>query len=122
MSVPHVNEVALVGKLSTEPTAKPLTGGRTVYEWRLVVLRPPDRPGAHDTIDCVSYAEDVQQAASGWRKGDLLAVHGALRRHFWQSATTGSVVSRYDVEVWEAQVLTPAAQLEPPQPAQSADP
>jgi single-strand DNA-binding protein len=116
MSLPHVNEIALVGRLSGEPAVKTLTSGRSVYEWRLVVLRPADRPGAHDTIDCVSYAEDVQKAAAGWRKGDVLALRGALRRHFWQSAATGSAVSRYDVEVWEAQLLTPATNLEPAQP------
>ena len=50
---------------------------------------------------------------AGMRKGDLIAVRGALRRHFWRSAATGSAVSRYDVEVWEARLLTPATRLEP---------
>ena len=121
MSSQHLNEVALVGKLSKEPAVKPLPSGRTALEWRLVVLRPRDgqasRPGAHDTIDCVSYVEEIQRAATEWQKGDLIAVRGALRRHFWESTASGSRASRYDVEVWEALPLIPATLLDLADPA-----
>ena len=110
MAIAHFNEVTLVGKLSGEPVFKPLPDGGTLTEWRIVVNRPLDperRSATHDTINCVSFTDDLVEIAADWQDGDHLALRGALRRHFWFSARTASKASRYAVEVHEAETLIP---------------
>lgn len=109
----HVNEVRLVGRLSGVPEWRSLPSGDELAEWRLVVERTghPARLGdrgrggrtAVDTVSCVSFDERVRRAARNWSHGDVLSVHGSLRRRFWRAGDRP--VSRYQVEVHRAEPL-----------------
>ena len=108
------NEVLLVGRLAAEPEERSLPSGDVLATFRLVVDRQPTarsagaRGAAVDTLDCVARAAAVRRAALGWRPGDVLEVHGALRRRFFRTAG-GATGSRYEVEVGRGKRLTRAA-------------
>ena len=98
-----VNEVLLTGRVSGVPEEREMPSGDRVVQLRLVV-RP--RAGARrtggsravvDTIDLSCWTRPLQRKALRLGAGDLVTVHGALRRRFWRSP--GGPSSRYEVEV-----------------------
>jgi single-strand DNA-binding protein len=102
----HVNEVHLVGRLAVEPVRRQLPSGDPLVSFRLVVERGPGGRGSRsgtsrsptvDTLDCAAWRRDVQRVLARAAAGDVLEVHGALRRRFWRAG--GGPVSRSEVEV-----------------------
>jgi single-strand DNA-binding protein len=102
VAVEHANEVHLVGRLSAEPVARELPSGDVVITFRLVVARDPTQRGSGsrsptvDTIDCAAWTRSAQRSLRSRTAGDLLEVHGALRRRFWRGPT--GPASRSEVE------------------------
>ena len=97
------NEVVLVGRVSGAPEERELPSGDRLVTWRLVVergpgRRPPDgvRPTTVDTFDCVAWTAPSRRAAAALLAGDVVEVHGALRRRFWR--TGAGAASRCQVE------------------------
>lgn len=97
------NEVVLVGRVSGEVAERELPSGDRLVTWRLVVARPPGRkppegvrPTTVDTLDCVAWAAGPRRSAAALLDGDLVEVHGALRRRFWRAGA--GAVSRCEVE------------------------
>ena len=109
----HANEVFLIGRLAADPVRRELPSGDPLVSFRLIVDRqPPARraarssrvpgtPGARvptvDTLDCAAWRKDVQRSLTRAEPGDVLEVHGALRRRFWR--TGAGAASRSEVEV-----------------------
>ncbi|MHB8275840.1 MAG: single-stranded DNA-binding protein [Dermatophilaceae bacterium] len=97
-----VNEVIVCGRISGSPEERELPSGDTVVQLRLVVPRSASRVRAGgggatvDTIDVSCWTKTLQRKAVRLKPGDLVTVHGALRRRFWRSP--GGPASRYDVE------------------------
>ncbi len=99
------NEVVLVGRVSGEPEERELPSGDLLVTWRLVVERPAPRRAAPagvraptvDTLDCVAWAAPVRRTARGLADGDVVSLHGALRRRFWRAGA--GAASRTEVEV-----------------------
>jgi single-strand DNA-binding protein len=108
------NEVLLVGRRAAEPEERALPSGDLLATFRIVVDRPPaarstgPRAATVDTLDCVARGAALRRAAQAWRSGDVLEVHGALRRRFFRTAG-GATGSRYEVEVGRGKRLTRAA-------------
>ena len=109
---PHANEVRLVGRLTGEPQLRELPSGDVVLTFRIVVRRPPvparragTRSPTVDTLDCAAWRRDVQRAVGRAAPGDLLEVHGALRRRFWRGPA--GPASRSEVEVLRVTRLRP---------------
>lgn len=102
VEIEHENEVHLLGRLSAEPVARELPSGDVVVTFRLVVARgrPPRGSGARsptvDTIDCAAWSKSAQRSLRTCAAGDLVEVHGALRRRFWRGV--GGPASRSEVE------------------------
>ena len=98
-----VNEVLLTGRVSGVPEERELPSGDRVVQLRLVVRRrsrPRPAGGSRasvDTIDLSCWTRPLQRKALRLGAGDLVTVHGALRRRFWRSP--GGPSSRYEVEV-----------------------
>ncbi len=107
----HVNEVHLVGRLSGEPRRRELPSGDVLVSFRVVVGRAPSR-GARagrptvDTLDCAAWRADVQRAVTRAAAGDLLELHGSLRRRFWRAGA--GAASRSEVEVVRMRRVAPA--------------
>ena len=106
-AVPHHNEVAVTGRLSTAALSRELPSGDALMTWRLVVDRPPNarrrsdgRGQDYDLIDCTTWSGRVRAAALRWEVGDLIEVRGALRRRFWRAG--GSLQSRCELEAASA--------------------
>ncbi|MDQ1642013.1 MAG: single-strand DNA-binding protein [Actinomycetota bacterium] len=99
----HLNEVLLVGRLAAEPLRRELPSGDVLMSFRLVVHRQQKAkaslPGSPtvDTLECAAWRRDVQRSLSGAQPGDVLEVHGSLRRRFWRSPA-GTPASRSEVE------------------------
>lgn len=98
-----VNEVLLTGRVSGVPEERELPSGDRVVQLRVVVRRAPARGrtggsrAVVDTIDLSCWTRPLQRKALKLGAGDLVTVHGALRRRFWRSP--GGPSSRYEVEV-----------------------
>lgn len=116
MTCPHVNDVTLLGKLAEDPVRRALPSG-LVVAWRLIVDRPRTSPGRRvvDTLACATYEPTVIDQTPTWRTGDLIEVHGSLRRRFWRPDELG--IGRYEVEVYEATLVAVS-----PAPAASTPP
>ncbi len=99
----HVNEVHLVGRMAGEPRRRELPSGDVLVSFRVVVTRPPAgraaRAGAPtvDTLDCSAWRPGVQRAVGRAADGDVVELHGSLRRRFWRVGATAA--SRSEVEV-----------------------
>jgi single-strand DNA-binding protein len=115
----HVNEVRLAGRLAVDPVSRQLPSGDLLVSFRLVVERSPasrasarngtgsSRSPTVDTVDCAAWRKDVQRAVLRARPGDVLEVHGALRRRFWR--TGSGPASRSEVEVVRVRRYGPPA-------------
>jgi single-strand DNA-binding protein len=110
----HLNEVHLVGRLAAEPLRRELPSGDVLMSFRLVVDRqrkpPASTPGAPtvDTLDCAAWRRDVQRSLAGVTAGDVLEVHGSLRRRFWR-VPAGTAASRSEVEALRVRRVRKAA-------------
>lgn len=97
------NEVLLTGRVSGDPQERELPSGDRVVQFRVVVRRgSPGRVAGGskarvDTIDLSCWTRALQRKAMRCVPGELVTVHGALRRRFWRSP--GGPASRYEVEV-----------------------
>jgi len=101
MSVPSINEVRLVGRVSgvtqsTLPSGDEIVTFRVVTD-RLASQRGPSGRVMVDTLDCVAFAAAVRRKAAALADGDWVEVAGALRRRFWRG--TSGAASRTEVEV-----------------------
>jgi single-strand DNA-binding protein len=107
----HVNEVHLVGRLAGEPLRRELPSGDVLVSFRVVVGRPPARKGTRartptvDTLDCAAWRADVQRSVERAGDGDLVELHGSLRRRFWRAGA--GAASRSEVEVVRLKRLAP---------------
>lgn len=110
----HVNEVHLVGRLAGQPHRRELPSGDVLVTFRVVVSRVPARRGARtgtptvDTLNCVAWRADVQRSVERSADGDLVELHGSLRRRFWRAGAGAGAVSRSEVEVVRLKRLPPA--------------
>ena len=108
----HVNEIRLVGRLPVEPSRRELPSGDVLVSFRVVVSRAPARRGARsggptvDTLDCAAWRADVQRSVERAADGDLVELHGSLRRRFWRVAA--GAASRSEVEVVRMKRLPPS--------------
>jgi single-strand DNA-binding protein len=100
----HRNEIVIVGRVTSPPEERELPSGDVVRSWRVTVDR---EEGSHDVIDCTAWTARLQRSVSGWAKGDVVEVAGALRRRFWRTPS-GPVASRCEVEVLRAKRVSAA--------------
>ena len=101
-----VNEVRLVGRVSQDPVARELPSGDVVWSVRVVVDREHAAGRSRqrvDALECVAWAARVQRSVAGWVAGDVVEVHGALRRRFYR--TGAAAASRVEVEVTRARLI-----------------
>lgn len=98
----HVNEVRLRGRLAAIALERTLPSGDVVATFRIVVDRPPVRPGSPstakvDTLDCAAFRADARRRLARIAPGEVIEVEGSLRRRFYRAGAAAA--SRYEVEV-----------------------
>jgi len=114
-AVRHQNEIRLVGRLAAAPVRRELPSGDVLVQFRLVVERgsagPARKSGRRaptvDTLECAAWRKDVRRVLQRCDPGDIVEVHGALRRRFWRSP--GGAASRSEVEAARLRRLVRAA-------------
>lgn len=104
--VESVNEVRLIGRLTSEARERDLPSGDRILLFRLVTDRPPERGRGSragdvvrrvDAIECVAWRADVRRRMSAAKVGTWWEVQGVLRRRFWRGVA--GPASRMEVEV-----------------------
>lgn len=112
VAVAHLNEVHVIGRVSGAPEVRPLAAGELVV-WRMAVERPRPADGARrsDWITCAAAYPGPGTDVRGLRVGDLLEIHGTLRRRFWRSRN--GPVTPLEVEVRRAEPVVSAPEAAP---------
>jgi len=90
-----LNEVHLIGRITSIAGERKLPSGDKVSEFRLVVERA-GRLGGVDTIDIAAWKSVLRGKITKLKLESYVEVHGSVRRRFWQSAA--GVASRWQVE------------------------
>ncbi len=93
-----INEVILVGRVSSAATEKELPSGDKVVEFRIVVDRRTVRGKKRevDTLDIASWSASARRSALSLKPDQWVEVSGAVRRRFWQAPS--GLASRWQVE------------------------
>jgi single-strand DNA-binding protein len=111
-----VNEVRLVGRITSVPVAVDLPSGDALVSFRISV---PRSPGATrtvtttsqrvDSIPCSAWSAALRRRIVGWRPGDTVEVTGAVCCRFYQAG--GATRSRVEVVASTARIIrrSPAA-------------
>lgn len=114
-AVEHRNDVRLVGRVVAAPAGRALPDGELITSWRIAIERPPERRGPLVTCDAVTCATgdpSVRNVVTSFRCGDTVEVIGGLRRRAWRTVT--GVVNFYEVEVYQARIVSAAIPRQPP--------
>jgi single-strand DNA-binding protein len=103
-----VNEVRLVGRVSSAPVERELPSGARVVTFRLVLRRERTAMTAgskqsSDWVDCAAWAPRTRRTAGRLVVGDEVEVRGAIRRRFFRTAAGSG--SRVEVEMLQGRRL-----------------
>jgi single-strand DNA-binding protein len=105
-----VNEVRLVGRVSSAPERRSLPSGDELLGFRLVVDRPPESYRGRqrvDVLDCVVWRGRAARTVAGWAPGDTVEVLGQIRKRFFAAA--GGTGSRVEIELCSGRLIRRAA-------------
>jgi len=96
-----VNEVFLVGRVTSLAVEKILPGGDKVVEFRVVIGRAKSRGSKKevDSLDIAAWTSVARKAALAVKIDSWVQVSGAVRRRFWRAPT--GLASRWQVEASE---------------------
>ncbi len=99
-----INEVYLVGRVSSLAIEKQLPSGDKVVEFRVVISRTNSNSKGGkkhpvDTLDIAAWSSKARRAALALKVDSWIEVNGAVRRRFWQAPT--GLASRWQVEAEE---------------------
>ena len=90
-----VNQVFLIGRITSKSGERKLPSGDLVSEFRIVVNRR-GRAGSIDTIDIAAWSAKLRKQIKSLQIESWVEVKGSVRRRFWQSAS--GLASRWQVE------------------------
>ena len=93
-----MNKVILMGRLTAEPEIRKTASGVSVLSFTLAVDRRFKKEGAQsvDFIACVAWRQTAEFIAKYFKKGQRLAVSGAIEVRKWQDRDGNN---RYTTEV-----------------------
>jgi len=96
-----VNEVRLVGRVTSLAVEKELPSGDKVVEFRVVIGRGKIRNGKKevDSLDIATWSAKARKAALAVKIDTWVEVKGSVRRRFWRAPT--GLASRWQVEASE---------------------
>jgi single-strand DNA-binding protein len=102
-----VNEVYLVGRVTSLAIEKELPSGDKVVEFRVVIGRAKSFSSKRstksrtskkevDSLDIAAWSSKTRKAALSLKVDTWVEIHGAVRRRFWQAPS--GLASRWQVE------------------------
>ena len=93
-----VNEVFLVGRVTSLAVEKVLPSGDKVVEFRLVIGRKQSRglKKEVDALDIAAWSAKARRAALALQVDSWVEITGSVRRRFWRAPT--GLASRWQVE------------------------
>jgi len=96
-----INQVFLVGRVTSLAVEKVLPSGDKVVEFRIVIGRAQSRSSKRevDTLDVAAWSVGARKAALAVKIDSWVQVTGAVRRRFWRAPT--GLASRWQVEASE---------------------
>ena len=96
-----INEVRLVGRVTSLAVEKELPSGDKVVEFRVVIGREKSRNGKKevDSLDIAAWSARARRAALAVKIDTWVEVKGSVRRRFWRAPT--GLASRWQVEASE---------------------
>ena len=96
-----VNEVRLVGRVTSLAVERELPSGDKVVEFRVVIGRGKMRNGKKevDSLDIAAWSAKARRAALAVKIDSWIEVKGSVRRRFWRAPT--GLASRWQVEASE---------------------
>ena len=96
-----INEVRLVGRVTSLAVEKELPSGDKVVEFRVVIGREKSHNGKKevDSLDIAAWSAKARRAALAVKIDTWVEVKGSVRRRFWRAPT--GLASRWQVEASE---------------------
>ena len=96
-----INEVFLVGRVTSLAVEKLLPSGDRVVEFRVVIGREKSRGTKKevDSLDIAAWSSKARRAAMSVKVDTWVQVTGSVRRRFWRAPT--GLASRWQVEASE---------------------
>jgi single-strand DNA-binding protein len=96
-----MNEVLLVGRVTSLAVEKILPSGDQVVEFRVVIGREKSRGNKKevDSLDIAAWSAKTRKAALSLKIDTWVEIRGAVRRRFWRAPT--GLASRWQVEASE---------------------
>ena len=96
-----INEVRLVGRVTSLAVEKELPSGDKAVEFRVVIGREKLRNGKKevDSLDIAAWSAKARRAALAVKIDTWVEVKGSVRRRFWRAPT--GLASRWQVEASE---------------------
>ena len=93
-----LNEVRLVGRVTSLAVEKELPSGDKVVEFRVVIGREKLRNGKKevDSLDIAAWSAKARRAALAVKIDTWVEAKGSVRRRFWRAPT--GLASRWHVE------------------------
>jgi len=91
---PNINNVTLVGQLTTDPVLRSLPDGRSVCDLRLAVNDQREHPTLF--VDVATFGAGAEACAEYLSKGRSIGVTGRLAYREWE-AKDGSKRSKHEV-------------------------
>lgn len=102
-----MNCVQEIGRITADPEVKVSPSGKSILSFSLAVQRDyKNRSGEYDTdfFRCVAYQSSADYLGKYAKKGDMLAVSGALRQNTYENRE-GKKVSSVEISVSSVQIL-----------------
>ena len=102
-----MNCVQVIGRITADPEVKVSQSGKSILSFSLAVQRDyKNRSGEYDTdfFTCVAYQSSADYLGKYAKKGDMLAVAGALRQNTYENRE-GKKVSSVEISVSSVQIL-----------------
>ena len=102
-----MNCVQEIGRITADPEVKVSQSGKSILSFSLAVQRDyKNRSGEYDTdfFRCVAYQSSADYLGKYAKKGDMLAVSGALRQNTYENRE-GKKVSSVEISVSLVQIL-----------------
>ena len=103
-----LNCVQEIGRITADPEVKVSPSGKSILVFSLAVQRDyKNRSGEYDTdfFRCVAYQSSADYLGKYAKKGDMLAVSGALRQNTYENRD-GKKVSSVEISVSTVQILS----------------